>query len=157
MSSMDITSLAVKVTSDGIKEASSSLGGLSVSAGNAERRVTSFTAAMDKLNAVSRTSTVAADAFIVKMREQAALMQSLNTNARGAAGGTDALAAAMLMLSNSLNILNINSQRAERSTRGHNEAMREAHALARGLSGSLGALWMTYGNIAGMADRKSVV
>ncbi len=32
-----------------------------------------------------------------------------------------------------------------------NEAMREAHALARGLSGSLGALWLTYGNFAGMA------
>lgn len=32
-----------------------------------------------------------------------------------------------------------------------NNSMREAHALARGLSGSLGALWMTYGNLAGMA------
>jgi TP901 family phage tail tape measure protein len=30
-------------------------------------------------------------------------------------------------------------------------AMDEAHAMARGLSGSLGALWMTYGNLAGMA------
>lgn len=30
------------------------------------------------------------------------------------------------------------------------EAMAEAHALARGLSGSLGALWVTYGNLAGM-------
>lgn len=32
-----------------------------------------------------------------------------------------------------------------------NVAMAEAHALARGLSGSLGALWVTYGNLAGMA------
>lgn len=31
------------------------------------------------------------------------------------------------------------------------EAMREGHSAARGLSGSLGALWLTYGNIAGMA------
>lgn len=30
----------------------------------------------------------------------------------------------------------------------HTTAMRDAHAVARGLSGSLGALWMTYGNLA---------
>jgi TP901 family phage tail tape measure protein len=32
-----------------------------------------------------------------------------------------------------------------------NAALAEANALARGLSGSFGALWVTYGNIAGMA------
>lgn len=30
---------------------------------------------------------------------------------------------------------------------GHNQEMENAHALVRGLSGSLGALWLTYGNI----------
>lgn len=29
----------------------------------------------------------------------------------------------------------------------HNEAMREAHSLARGLTGSLGGLWLTYGSL----------
>lgn len=32
--------------------------------------------------------------------------------------------------------------------RGHTAAMRDAHGVARGLSGSLGTLWMTYGAIA---------
>ena len=149
--SMDITSLAVKVTSEGIKEASDKLGGLSTTARNVVKRIDSLTEAMKRLDTVNKNSSGILESYMLKIREQDALLKSMNTNARGAAGGTDALAAAMLMLSNSLNILNINSQRAERSTRGHNEAMREAHALARGLSGSLGALWMTYGNIAGMA------
>lgn len=35
--------------------------------------------------------------------------------------------------------------------RNNNDVMREAQALARGLSGSLGALWLTYGNFVGMA------
>jgi TP901 family phage tail tape measure protein len=42
-------------------------------------------------------------------------------------------------------------EEAVRSSRnavgGHNDAMREAHSLARGLAGSLGGLWMTYGSI----------
>jgi TP901 family phage tail tape measure protein len=35
--------------------------------------------------------------------------------------------------------------------RNNNDVMKEAQALARGLSGSLGALWLTYGNFIGMA------
>lgn len=43
------------------------------------------------------------------------------------------------------------ADRTTRTLHAQNAAMAEAHALARGLSGSLGALWVTYGNIAGMA------
>ncbi len=33
------------------------------------------------------------------------------------------------------------------ATEGHNHAMNEGHALARGLAGSLGGLWLTYGSV----------
>lgn len=36
---------------------------------------------------------------------------------------------------------------ATRATQGFSQASRETHALARGLSGSLNALWMTYGSL----------
>lgn len=36
---------------------------------------------------------------------------------------------------------------ATKATQGFNQASRETHALARGLSGSLNALWMTYGSL----------
>lgn len=36
---------------------------------------------------------------------------------------------------------------ATKATQGFNQAARETHALARGLSGSLNALWMTYGSL----------
>lgn len=46
-------------------------------------------------------------------------------------------------------------QRATAGSRGgvqaHNEAMREAHSLARGLTGSLGGLWLTYGSLVPLA------
>lgn len=205
--SVDITSLQIKVVSDGIKEASNSLSGLSTSAANSERRVTAFIAAMEKLNAISRTSSQGADSFMGKMREQANALNSLNANARSAAGGTNALASAMGPTKKTIddarvasdkfietlkqktatlgmttkqikdyNIAQLEAKAANlgvsssaapmiqalrdannsisstaRSQRIHNESMKEGHALARGLSGSLGALWVTYGNLAGMA------
>lgn len=47
--SMDVSTLAIKVESSGIKEASTALGGLSRSAGTAEKRVESLTDKMTKL------------------------------------------------------------------------------------------------------------
>lgn len=151
MANADITALVIETKSVGIKEASNALGGLSTSANNAEKRITSLISAMDKINAVNRASTAGADAYMAKLREQAALMQGMAANSRTAAGGTQALAAAMALLSSSLNLMNQNLQRADVHQRAHNNSMREAHSLARGLSGSLGALWMTYSSFTGMA------
>jgi len=147
----DITSLVIKVSSDGIREANTSLGNLSNTASTAEKRVASLDAAMGKINAANRMATTAADSYITKLREQASLMQGMAANSRVAAGGTQALAAAMTLLSTSLNLMNQNLQQAEVHQRRHNNSMLEGRALARGLSGSLGALWMTYGAFTGMA------
>lgn len=149
--SLDVTALSIKVESTGIREASNALGGLSTSASNSEKRITSLTVAMQKLNSVSANSLATLNTHMAALQRQTLLLQGLNSQSAGASMSTAALTAAITALSASLNTLNVNNTRATTAQRTHNEAMREAHALARGLSGSLGALWLTYGNIAGMA------
>lgn len=124
--SVDITSLSIQVESKGITEASRSLGGLSTSAANTTRRVEALIEAMKKLNGVTTTINMVGN-------------------------GAGALTNALNQLNNTINLLNQRTTQAERTQRQYNESMREAHGLARGLSGSLGMLWVTYGNLAGMA------
>jgi TP901 family phage tail tape measure protein len=147
----DITSLIVEVKSVGIKEASTALSGLGTSAANAERRINSLIEATKKMNVANELAAKSTQSIVTRLREQDALLGNMAANSRVAARGTADLAAAMTLLSTSLNLMNQNLQRAEVVQRRHNNEMREAHALARGLSGSLGALWLTYGNFAGMA------
>jgi len=147
----DITSLVISVTSQGIKEASTALSGLGTSAANAEKRINSLIEATKRLNTINETAAKSFVNVADKMREQDKLLSNMAANSRTSARGVQDLAAAMLLLSTSLNLMNQNIVRTTVSTRAHNESMREAHALARGLSGSLGALWLTYGNLAGMS------
>lgn len=151
MATADITSLVIEVKSQGIKEASTALSGLGTSAANAEKRINSLIEAAKRLNTINETAAKAFVNVADKMREQDKLLSNMAANSRTSARGVQDLAAAMLLLSTSLNLMNQNIQRTTVSTRAHNESMREAHALARGLSGSLGALWLTYGNLAGMS------
>lgn len=149
--SADITSLVIEVKSTGIKEASTALSGLGTSAANAERRINSLIEATKKMNAANELAAKATQNIVARLREQDALLGNMAVNSRAAGRGTADLAAAMTLLSTSLNLMNTNITRVTASQRANNESMREAHALARGLSGSLGALWLTYGNFAGMA------
>ena len=148
---MNTSSLKVAVVSEGIKEASNSFSGLSTSAKNAERNVLAFVAAMEKLEAISRMASTQLQAFNAKLQAQLATLQQLNAATTSSASATQALAAAMAALSNTVLLLVNNSNAARNAQHAHNASMAEAHALARGLSGSLGALWVTYGNLAGMA------
>lgn len=148
---VEITSIVIKAESVGITQAAKALDGLAASAAVVEKGVTALSAAMTKLNTLNTSSAAAANSYMSKLREQAAIMQSLNASAKGAAGGTEALAAAMALLAASLNLINNRLQENVIRQRASNESMREAHALARGLAGSFNALWTTYGNFAGMA------
>lgn len=147
----DLTSLVIEVKSVGIKEASTALSGLGTSAANAERRINALIEATKKLNVANELAAKSTQSIVARLREQDALLGNMAANSRAAGRGTADLAAAMALLSASLNLMNQNIVRAASNQRAHNEQMREAHALARGLSGSLGALWVTYGNFAGMA------
>lgn len=149
--SVDVTSLQIKVSSQGINEANTSLKNLTKSAGSAENQVKALSSAMKLLNAANSESSKFADNLMTKLRAQDVLLMNMARNSQVAAGGTQALAAAMTLLAASMNALNQVQQRNIIQQNTQTNAMREAHAAARGLSGSLNMLWLTYGNFAGMA------
>ena len=149
--SVDVTSLVIKVTSQGINEANTSLTNLTKSAGSAENQVKSLSSAMKLLNAANSESSKFADNLMLKLRAQDTLLMTMARNSQVAANGTQALAAAMTLLAASMNALNQIQQRNIIQQNTQTNAMKEAHAAARGLSGSLNMLWLTYGNFAGMA------
>jgi TP901 family phage tail tape measure protein len=122
MATQDISQLVVDVKSQGIQTAAKQLDKLATSADNAE-------AAVKKLGT--------------------AVVGTNGTLSGGVANAT-ALVSSMTALTAVLERMAQSQTRAAASARVNNEAMAEAHALARGLSGSLGALWVTYGNLAGM-------
>lgn len=148
---MNITSLTVEVKSVGIKQASQELGGLSTSAANATRRIENLIIATQKLQAAHVASATAAQALVGHLQQQATLMARFRGDAMASSASVQALAQATTLLAAAMAALNAQQQLADRTQRRHNEGMREAHGLARGLAGSLGALWVTYGNLAGMA------
>jgi TP901 family phage tail tape measure protein len=122
MATQDISQLVVEVKSKGIQTAASQL---------------------DKL-------AVASDKAEVAVKRLGTAVVGVNGTLSGGVANAAALVAAMTTLTAVLNRMATTTTAARVATRGHNEAMAEAHALARGLSGSLGALWVTYGNLAGM-------
>jgi TP901 family phage tail tape measure protein len=149
--SIDTTTLSITVVSTGVKEASAAIGGLSTSAANAEKRIQALTAATQQLSTINSASANAMAGYMAKLQQQATLMQNLAGASAGAAMNVQQLAAAMALLSASLNLLNQQMQQQQIRQRQSNELMRDGQAAARGLSGSLGALWMTYGAFTGMA------
>jgi hypothetical protein len=147
---IDVSTLAVEVRSTGVKDTSDGLNKLFVEAGKAERRVKTLTDSIDKLATAFKQGTASAIAY-----------QTAVANANRSVGGsntaTSALTQAMLALSGTLKTLNTQFgqlgpiQGNTRAINGHTAAMKDAHAMARGLAGSLGALWVTYGSLAPMA------
>lgn len=122
MATQDISQLVVEVKSQGIQTAANQLDKLATASDKAE-------ASVKRLG----TSVVGVNGVLT-----------------GGVAQTAALVAAMTTLTAVLDRVAASQSRHTVTTRRSNEAMAEAHALARGLSGSLGALWVTYGNLAGM-------
>lgn len=119
----DINTLVMKVTSDGIKQGATDLDKLTKAADKAEKAVKKLGTSVITSNSHFATGSASAAAMVAAMEKLTRVITGLTET----------------------------QTRATRATRGHNESMREAHALARGLSGSFGALWLTYGNFAGMS------
>ena len=147
----DTSTLAILVKSDGIKEASAALSGMSTSANNAEKRVTALTLATEKLNTVSKLATTQAQSYNTQLITQMQTLSQLRVDTSSTAAATTALAKAMSQLSASLQTVVVNNNAARTSQNSYNASMADGHALARGLSGSLGALWMTYGSLVPLA------
>jgi TP901 family phage tail tape measure protein/lambda family phage tail tape measure protein len=148
--SLDITTLSIEVKSVGIKDASNALSGLSTSANNVEKRVSAIVIAMEKLDAVTKLAAVSAGGYNTQLMMQMNTMSALRVDTSATVTATNNLAATMSKLSASLITVAEKSTSASSNQRSHTTSMKEAHDVARGLAGSLGMLWMTYGNIAQM-------
>lgn len=147
---LDITTLSIEVKSVGIKDASNALSGLSVSAGNVEKRISAIVIAMEKLDAVTKLAAVTAGGYNSQLMMQMNTMSALRVDTSATVTATNHLAASMAALSASLGTIVVKNAEASASQKVYNSSMKEAHDLSRGLAGSLGALWVTYGNIAAM-------
>jgi len=123
MATQDISQLVVDVKSQGIQTAANQLDKLASAADKAETAVKKLGTAVVGVNGMMT----------------------------GGVAQTTALISAITSLTVVINQMSNSQVRATATSRANNEAMAEAHALARGLSGSLGALWVTYGNLAGMS------
>jgi TP901 family phage tail tape measure protein len=82
--------------------------------------------------------------------EQAAVYTSLGGNA-AEKYGTAAAAADLAALRAQYAATPGPVRASQEAIKGHNHTMEEAHGLARGLAGSLGGLWLTYGSLIPLA------
>lgn len=157
--------LQIKVVSTGITQSTNDLNKLGTAAENTEKKViklvetvnnmakqfaagASGTKAMTEALAASQRTTAASDAA----------MKSLANSISESNKVTKGLGEAFAILSKEVGVLNGRLQQTgtavNNSTKHivhHTAAMSEAHSAARGLTGALGALWLTYGNIAPLA------
>lgn len=86
----------------------------------------------------------------ISVAERAAVYSSLGGDA-GSRYGTTAAAADLAALRRQYELMTPAQRAAAEGASIFNNAMSEGHALARGLSGSLGALWLTYGSLVPLA------
>lgn len=100
-----------------------------------------------RLNTNYTTSTLQAQ---LNTAQQAQVYSSLGGNATERYGSS-AAAANLAELRRQLDAMPSAANRSREAISAHNLAMQEGHALARGLAGSLGGLWLTYGSLVPLA------
>ena len=86
----------------------------------------------------------------INTAEQAAVYSSMGGNATQRFGSA-AAGADLAALRRQLEAMPAAAGASRSAILAHNEAMAEGHALARGLAGSLGGLWLTYGSLVPLA------
>lgn len=82
----------------------------------------------------------------VSTAERAQVYSSLGGNA-AERYGSSAAGADLAALRRQLDSMPESARRSGAGLSAHNDIMREGHSLARGLAGSLGGLWLTYGSL----------
>jgi hypothetical protein len=146
---IDVSTLAVEVRSKGVKETSDGLNKIFIEAGKAERRVQTLTASIDKLSRVFDSGSASARAYQEAVAQASRRVGGHNDSTVALTKALSAMVATMTRLNAKMDATSFD--RATGGMNRHTAAMRDAHAAARGLAGSLGALWMTYGNLAPLA------
>jgi tape measure domain-containing protein len=112
--SMDVSRLAIEVTSTGIKEASVALGGLSRSAGGADKKVQSLTSNLAKLMQGAGNTTGAVSGLT-------GTMALINTAMQSAAANAAAMAQALAAMTSGFNALQAAADKSSGSLRKHND------------------------------------
>jgi len=170
--SLDIATLGVEVRSTGIREANDGLNRFSQTAEKAERRATSLTASIEKLSNVFQQNLVVAQAFSSAMSTMTNISIRVNDSTNAT---TKALSQLSVEQKRDIEMFNLRAKayadahaealkmnaaydqsanaarKSAQAIMSHTGAMQDAHAAARGLSGSLGALWVTYGSMIPLA------
>jgi hypothetical protein len=148
---MNINTLGIKAESVGVTRATRELDALGNSAEKTESKIKSFISSIDAMvakfaSSVSGTKAMTQSLSVVNSSTMAseAAIKALTTTIGGLSAQIAGMSANM---GRSTTTITNNTT----SVREHTAAMSDAHAAARGLSGSLGALWITYGNIAPLA------
>ena len=148
-STLDI--LAIKVQSEGITKASRELDNLGKSADTTEKKILKL---VDSVNSMIKQ--FASSVSGTKAMTDALAVVNRTTVASDAA--MKALTGSIGKLSSEIANMNARMQNGVGAVTSHTvtirhntAAMTDAHAAARGLTGSLGALWLTYGNVAPLA------
>jgi TP901 family phage tail tape measure protein len=100
-----------------------------------------------RMNAAFQTASIASQIRTAREAQAYAALGGDATTRFGSAAATADIAA----LTAEQKRLAAATRAAATAQTEQNVVLAETHALARGLSGSLGALWVTYGNLAGMA------
>lgn len=148
---MNIDNLVIKVKSEGVSDSKRQLDQLGTSAESTEKKVRKLVDAVDDM--VKKFSS---GSNAVKAMTDAMSVVNKSTQASDAA--IKALNNSVMMLSKQIEVMGSSFTKGTASVNTstinivHNTAaMTDAHAAARGLTGSLGALWLTYGNVAPLA------
>jgi len=107
-------------------------------------------AAAEKQRVLNTNFTTSSLASQIATAEKAAVYGSLGGNASERYGSA-AAGANLAELRRQLAAMPPAAASSTAAIAAHNEAMAEGHALARGLAGSLGGLWLTYGSLIPLA------
>lgn len=151
MAGSTIDNLNIRVTSDGITKASTELDKLGNAADSTEKKVlklvTSVEQMVQKFSASVSGTKAITDALAVVNRTTVASDAAM----KALTGSISKLTAEISTMSSKITQSSTSVTQSTTTIRQHTVAMSDAQAAARGLSGSLGALWLTYGNLAPLA------
>jgi TP901 family phage tail tape measure protein len=150
----DTSTLQIEVITTGLSGnggAPALLNRLGEAAASAEPKVKALTDTIEKLMNSQRTGTAIAEAYAKSMQAAVSGIAGGTASADTLASATTKLSQAMLILSEAFTKVNTSSKQSSQAIVANTAAMQDAHAMARGLSGSLGALWVTYGNMVPLA------
>jgi TP901 family phage tail tape measure protein len=154
MSSGNQSTLEIEVITTGLKGnggAAALLGRLGDAADKAEPKVNKLTASVDKLMNAQRTGTQIAIQYANAVQSSLTGIAGGTGSANSLAAATNELARSMKLLADVIPQLNTRTDQSTRAFVNNTTSMNDAKAAARGLAGSMGALWVTYGSMIPLA------